>query len=146
VESVKVGSTLRLNAGREELGFLWQPRFFDRASRRVKEYYGKVEYIHLNPVRAGVVERAQDRPWLSVRGYTGSLTTVVSADHILAVDRADTLAWKAGISRKRCVYWPLNRMWHIGLLQRRHDAQGLLVYRLSQRGRRLLAWLNRAQT
>ena len=47
MESIKVGSTLRINAGRGEWGLLWQPRFFDRALRRVKEYYEEVEYIHL---------------------------------------------------------------------------------------------------
>jgi hypothetical protein len=31
-------------------GELWQPRFFDRALRTVKEYNEKVEYIHLDPV------------------------------------------------------------------------------------------------
>ncbi len=60
MESIKVGSTLRLDAGRKESGLLWQPRFFDRVVRTVKEYYEKVEYIHLNPVRAGLVERAED--------------------------------------------------------------------------------------
>ena len=30
-------------------GELWQPRFFDRALRTVKEHNEKVEYIHLNP-------------------------------------------------------------------------------------------------
>ena len=41
-------------------GELWQPRFSDRALRTVKEYNEKVEYIHLNPVRAGLVSRAED--------------------------------------------------------------------------------------
>jgi REP element-mobilizing transposase RayT len=63
MESIKVASTLRLNAGRKESGLLWQPRFFDRAVRTVKEYYEKVEYIHLNPVTAGLVQRAEDWPW-----------------------------------------------------------------------------------
>ena len=54
-ESIKVGSTLRINAGRGERGLLWQPRFFDRALRSVKEYYEEVECIQLNPVRAGPV-------------------------------------------------------------------------------------------
>jgi REP element-mobilizing transposase RayT len=62
MEAIKVGSTHRINAGRKESGLLWQPRFFDRAVRTVKEYYEKVEYIHLNPVRAGLVERAEDWP------------------------------------------------------------------------------------
>ena len=41
-------------------GQLWQPRFFDPALRSVKEYNEKVEYIHLNPVRAGLVSRPED--------------------------------------------------------------------------------------
>ena len=64
MESIKVGSTLRINAGRKESGLLWQPRFLDRALRSVKEYYEKVEYIHLNPMRAGLVKRAEGWPWL----------------------------------------------------------------------------------
>ena len=67
MESIKVGSTLRINAGRGERGLLWQPRFFDRALRRVKEYYEKVEYIHLNPVRAGLVKRAGEWRWSNAR-------------------------------------------------------------------------------
>jgi REP element-mobilizing transposase RayT len=66
MESIKVGSTLGINAGRGERGLLGQPRFFDRAVRRVKEYYEKVEQIHLNPVRAGLVKRAEEWQWSSV--------------------------------------------------------------------------------
>jgi hypothetical protein len=75
MEAIKVGSTHRLSAGRRESGLLWPPRFpsaglracFDRALRTVKEYYEKVEYIDLNPVRAGLVKRAEDCPWSSAR-------------------------------------------------------------------------------
>ena len=45
MESIKVGSTLRVNARRNESGLLWQPRFFDRALRTVKEYNQKVEQV-----------------------------------------------------------------------------------------------------
>jgi hypothetical protein len=41
---------------------LWQPRFFDRAMRTVGEYNEKVEYIHLNPVRAGLASRPEEGP------------------------------------------------------------------------------------
>jgi hypothetical protein len=43
-----------------------------RALRTVREYNEKVEYIHLNPVRAGRMARPQDRPWSSSHDYTGS--------------------------------------------------------------------------
>ena len=70
MEAIKVGSTHRINAGRKESGLLWQPRFFDRALRTVKEYYEKVEYIHLNPVRAGFVSRRED--WSRLAGSSRS--------------------------------------------------------------------------
>jgi len=72
MEAIKVGSTLRINASRNEAGVLWQPRFFDHALRTVKEYHEKVEYIHLNPVRAGLVERAEDWVWSSIHDYADS--------------------------------------------------------------------------
>jgi len=87
MESIKVASTHRFNASRKESGLLWQPRFFDRALRTVKEYYENVEYIHPNPVRAGLVNRAEDWPWSSVHDYTGSLNAPGSATCTLAVDR-----------------------------------------------------------
>ena len=87
MESIKLGSTHRINSGRRESGVLWQPRFFDRAVRTVQEYYEKVEYIHLNPVRAGLVERPEDWPWSSVRDYAGNLSAVASGHRILPIDR-----------------------------------------------------------
>jgi hypothetical protein len=70
MQSIKVGSTLRIHAGRGERGPLWQPRFFDRALRSVKEYYEKVEYIPLNPVRAGLLKRAEEWQWSTVAGVS----------------------------------------------------------------------------
>jgi len=59
----------------------------DRAVRTVKEHYEKVEYIHLNPVRAGLVECAEDWPWSGVRDYAGSLSRTGSAHRLLPIDR-----------------------------------------------------------
>jgi hypothetical protein len=87
MESVKLGSTLRINAGRGERGLLWQPRFFDRALRSVKEYYEKVEYIHLNPVRAGLVKCAEEWQWSSVHDYKGVVTATPRPNRTLAIDR-----------------------------------------------------------
>ncbi len=50
---------------------VWQRRFFDRALRTVKEYNEKVEYIHLNPVKAGLVSRPEDGRWSSYNEYAG---------------------------------------------------------------------------
>jgi hypothetical protein len=69
---VKQSSTSAVNQRRGTDGELWQPRFFGRALRTVKEYNEKVEYIHLNPVRAGLVSRAEDWRWSSYHEYAGT--------------------------------------------------------------------------
>jgi putative transposase len=71
MKSVKQSSMSAVNQRRGADGELWQPRFFDRALRTVKEYNKKVEYIHLNPVRAGLVSRPEDWRWSSYNEYAG---------------------------------------------------------------------------
>ncbi|MGA2606070.1 MAG: hypothetical protein ABSH01_01280 [Terriglobia bacterium] len=76
-------------------GELWQPRFpsaglracFDRALRSVKEYDEKVEYIHLNPVRAGLVSRPEDWRWSSYNEYAGMSADEQKKHCGLIVDR-----------------------------------------------------------
>jgi putative transposase len=60
MECIKVSSTFRINAARHEKRKLWQPRYFDQVLRTVKEYRAKADYIHQNPVEAGLVKRAED--------------------------------------------------------------------------------------
>src|SRR5271169_1538274 len=59
ISAVKVSSMIAINHGRQEKGELWQERFFDHALRTMKEYWETVEYIHRNPVRRGLVKRAE---------------------------------------------------------------------------------------
>ncbi|HET9179468.1 MAG TPA: transposase [Terriglobia bacterium] len=87
MEAIKVGSTLRVNGSRKRTGRLWQGRFFDRALRAVREYNAKVEYIHLNPVKAGLVRRAEDWPWSSAREYSGSIQETATRHPFLPIDR-----------------------------------------------------------
>jgi len=87
MESIKDAATKRINRSRREVGRLLQPRFFDRALRTVREYKEKVEYIHLNPVKAGLVSRPADWPWSSVHDYTGSVNRVPITPSGLSVDR-----------------------------------------------------------
>ena len=42
---------------------LWQPGFFDRALRNDESYSQKWEYVRANPVRAGLVARADEWPY-----------------------------------------------------------------------------------
>jgi len=71
IKSVKQSSMSAINQQRGTEGEFWQSRFFDRALRTVQEFNEKVEYIHLNPVKAGLVRRPQDWPWSSFNEYSG---------------------------------------------------------------------------
>jgi len=87
MEAIKDGATKRINRWRQEAGMLWQTRFFDRALRTVRECNENVEYIHLNPVRAGLASRADEWPWSSVHDYTGSVERPVATPSGLQIDR-----------------------------------------------------------
>lgn len=86
VESIKVGSTLRINRMRSEKGPLWQGRYFDRVMRTMKEYRETVEYIHGNPVKAGLVRRPEDWKWSSARDYAEPRTGASGQMRVDGVD------------------------------------------------------------
>lgn len=44
---------------------VWQPRYWEHRIRDEKDYFRHRDYIHLNPVRHGYVERPEDWPWSS---------------------------------------------------------------------------------
>jgi putative transposase len=87
MESIKVSSTRRINRGRGELGQLWQGRFFDRALRTVKEHHETLEYIHWNPVKAGLVAQPEDWPSSSAHDYSLNVTQPKTTNDVLAIDR-----------------------------------------------------------
>jgi putative transposase len=71
MSAIKVSSMVAINYGRHEKGELWQERFFDHALRTVKDYGETVEYIHMNPVRRGLVKRPEEWKWSSFPEYAG---------------------------------------------------------------------------
>ena len=87
MKSVKQSSMSAVNQRWGADGELWQPRFFDRALRSVKEHNEKVEYIHLNPVRAGLVSRPEDWRWSGHNEYAGTSANEQKERCGLIVDR-----------------------------------------------------------
>ena len=78
MKSVKQSSMGAVNQRRGTEGELWQPRFFDRALRTVGECNEKVEYIHLNPVRAGLVSHPEDWQWSSRSDCNAAQQVIIS--------------------------------------------------------------------
>jgi REP element-mobilizing transposase RayT len=48
---------------------VWQDSFWEQSIYTEKFLKQKLDYIHLNPVRAGIVEAAEDYPYSSYRNY-----------------------------------------------------------------------------
>jgi REP element-mobilizing transposase RayT len=59
---------------------LWERRFDDNAIRHVVEYRSVIQYVHENPVRIGLVRRAEDYFWSSARNYAGIKPVAMEID------------------------------------------------------------------
>jgi len=60
----------RVNRMRDQKGHLWQGRFF--SSPLDSNYFvNAVRYVELNPVRARIVEKAEDYPWSTAAVHCG---------------------------------------------------------------------------
>ena len=61
---------------------LWERRFDDNAIRHVAELKDIVQYVHNNPVRIGLVRRAEDYFWSSARNYAGIKPVAMEIDRL----------------------------------------------------------------
>jgi putative transposase len=58
----------------------WQARYYDRNIWSAQELQEKLHYIHQNPVRRGLVERAEDWVWSSFRHHATGEERVVEVE------------------------------------------------------------------
>jgi hypothetical protein len=64
MQSIKSVSSHRINALTGRSGRVWQAESFDHLLRSDESTREKGEYICANPIRAGLVSREDDYPWL----------------------------------------------------------------------------------
>jgi putative transposase len=69
VQDVKWTAARRLNQKRQTGGPFWQHQFWDRFVRHGKEFSQRLEYMHFNPVRKGLVARPKDWRWSSYNSF-----------------------------------------------------------------------------
>lgn len=73
VQWINVSFAAYFNRKRNRHGHLFQGRFRSILVE-AKEYLKELSrYIHLNPVRAGIVEKTEEYPWSSYRAYIGKM-------------------------------------------------------------------------
>jgi putative transposase len=83
---------LQFRAGRR--GHLWQGRF-KSAPMDDRYLWTALRYVELNPVRAGMVERAEDWPWSSASAHLGSAGRPAWLDWSAWSSRWDVTSWAA---------------------------------------------------
>lgn len=73
-QEIKKGFTRRMSPGGNSP---WQPRFWEHTIRDDADLQAHVDYIHINPVKHGLVERACEWPYSSFHRYVraGILST-----------------------------------------------------------------------
>ncbi|QDU36142.1 Transposase IS200 like protein [Maioricimonas rarisocia] len=64
----EAGTVNRSRSKREEQG-IWQRRFFEHTCRDDEDLKRCLDYVHINPVKHGLVTRVADWPWSSFHRY-----------------------------------------------------------------------------
>ena len=70
VQNVKRVSSLKINRLRQTRGSRWQRQFWDRFVRHAKEFRERLEYMHMNPVRKGLIEKPEQWRWSSYNNFS----------------------------------------------------------------------------
>jgi putative transposase len=65
VQLIKGRFAWRYNRSRGDTGKVWQDRYHERALRSEREFASAVEYVHGNPVVAGLAKEIIEYPWSS---------------------------------------------------------------------------------
>jgi len=69
VQDIKWIAARKIGRKRNTGGSFWQHQFWDRFVRSGKEFGERLAYMHLNPVRKGLVDRPEDWIWSSFNNF-----------------------------------------------------------------------------
>ena len=76
-------------------GPIWQARYFDTIIRRVRDFWQKLEYIHGNPVEAGLVGSPEEWKWSSYRQFARKGNSPIPVDPVDLPADGSHLLWPA---------------------------------------------------
>jgi putative transposase len=69
MKMIKGSFARKVNKLNNKEGSCWQQRFYDEAIRNEAQLFNQLDYIHMNPVKAGLVNDPIDYPFSSFRQY-----------------------------------------------------------------------------
>ena len=76
-------------------GPIWQERYFDAIIRQVRNFWQKLEYIHRNPIEAGLVSELEEWRWSSYRHYVKKGEGPIAVDPAEFPSDGDHFLWPA---------------------------------------------------
>jgi putative transposase len=76
-------------------GPVWQERYFDTIIRQVRNFWQKLEYIHCDPIEAGLVSEPEEWRWSSYRQYVKKGEGPVVLDAVEFPSDGDHFLWPA---------------------------------------------------
>lgn len=82
MRNMKSRTGFAISRARSVPGPIWQERYFDTIIRRVRNFWEKLEYIHRNPVAAGLAENPEEWAWSSSRHYYDKGAIPVAVDPV----------------------------------------------------------------
>ena len=74
--------TLIINSREKWKGYLWQGRFISYPLDE-GHFYAAVRYIECNPIRTGLVKRAEDYPWSSAKSHILKENDILISDDLM---------------------------------------------------------------
>jgi putative transposase len=77
-QNVKRVSSFKLNRLHHTNGSCWQHQFWDRFVRHTQEFSERLDYMHFNPVRKGLVKHPEDWRWSSYNNFSLKKATVLA--------------------------------------------------------------------
>jgi putative transposase len=93
MRNIKSLSGFRVQQARRCSGPLWQARYFDNIIRHVKDFWEKLEYIHRNPVEAGLTSEVGGWRWSSYGAWQRGSNSEVPVDPIDLPSDREALLW-----------------------------------------------------
>ena len=91
MQKLNTSYAVYMNKRRNRTGHLFQGRFFSRVVNKDNYLLELSRYVHLNPVKAGLVNKPEDYPWSSYNDYCKPdyKSPLVDRDFILGIISLD---------------------------------------------------------
>jgi REP-associated tyrosine transposase len=93
MNGIKAVTNTRIVHARKTRVAIWQPKYFDNITRRVRDFWAKLEYIHNNPVAAGLAATPRDWKWSSYLAFTDCGALPIPLDVADLPQDLDALLW-----------------------------------------------------